>query len=150
MFKKRILFFLLVLPFISSCSSISSSASTSISTKLDYALYYSYKTNMKGIEIYCWENEDYWYSGILPGTNRFKSVEEVEWLQENLPCPLDEMAKILATYSEEMLKYAPVRIVSIPPKELEITSNINEQNKIDKYKYVYGKLGLNMPELIEK
>ena len=148
MFKKRILFFLLVLPFISSCSS--TSISTGSSSKLDYSLYYSYKTNMKGIEIYCWENEDYWYSGILPGTNRFKSVEEVEWLQENLPCPLNEMAKILATYSEETLKYAPVRIVSIPPKELEITSNINEQNKIDEYKYVYGKLVLNMPELTLK
>ena len=148
MFKKRILFFLLVLPFISSCSS--TSISTGSSSKLDYSLYYSYKTNIKGIEIYCWENEDYWYSGILPGTNRFKSVEEVEWLQENLPCPLNEMAKILATYSEETLKYAPVRIVSIPPKELEINNNINEQNKIDEYKYVYGKLGLNMPEFIEK
>ena len=79
MFKKRILFFLLVLPFISSCSS--TSISTGSSSKLDYSLYYSYKTNIKGIEIYCWENEDYWYSGILPGTNRFKSVEEVEWLQ---------------------------------------------------------------------
>ena len=142
MFKKMMLFFLLVLPFISSCSS--TPASTGSSSKLDYSLYYSYKTNMKGIEIYCWKNKDYWYSGILPGTNRFKNVEEVEWLQENLPCPLDEMAKILATYSKEALKYAPVRIVSIPPKELEITSNINEQNKINEYKYVYSKLGLTL------
>ena len=57
------------------------------------------------------------YSGLLPGTNRLKTVDEVERLQDNLPCPINKMCEILDTILEEYeKKYSFVYIVSVPPK----------------------------------
>lgn len=86
---------------------------------MDYSLYYSYVGSMKGVEVYCWKNHDTWYSGILPGTNRLKDVEEVSWLQDNLPCPLNKMSDILDVYKENNDGISVI-IVSNPPKEEEL------------------------------
>ena len=64
----------------------------------DYSLYRSYVGNLKGIEVYCWEKDENWYSGIMPGINRSKRYEEVVWIQDNLPCPLKTMKQILLDY----------------------------------------------------
>lgn len=95
----------------------------------DYSLYYSYSGEGKGLEVYCWEKETSWYSGLLPGTNRLKTVDEVQWLQDNLPCPINKMCEILDTILEENEKeYCFVCIVSVPPKveELNHVPNDNE------------------------
>lgn len=81
----------------------------------DYSLYRSYVGNMKGIELYCWETNDNWYSGLLPGTNRVKRYEEVVWLQDNLPCPLKTMKQILLDYP----KPPRIIVVDVPPHYLE-------------------------------
>ena len=70
----------------------------------DYSLYYSYIGEGKGLEVYCWKKEASRYSGLLPGTNRLKTVYEVERLQDNLPCPINKMCEILDTILEEYEK----------------------------------------------
>lgn len=110
----------------------------------DYSLYYSYKGNLKGIEVYCWDNGKAWYSGILMGTNRAKSIDEVQWLQDNLPCPLNKMRKILKYYSDEEVNSARIVVVSVPPLSKEFSGMITEEN-IDEYTYVCEQLDIQFP-----
>ncbi len=112
-----------------------------------FSLYYSYKDSFKGIEIYCWEQEEKWYTGILPGTNRFKFPEEVSYLQDNLPCPIKTMKEILLTYSKKERKEAFVCIVSVPPREEELYhGNEFEYFSEELYFLVYSELGLIFSE----
>lgn len=81
-----------------------------------------------------------WYSGLLPGTNRLKEVEEVEWLQDNLPCPIAKMSEILDTILEEEEKeYTFVCIVSTPPKSEELR---HEPDESETLQWLRGQLGL--------
>ena len=111
----------------------------------DYSIYYySYKYNQDGIEIYCWQNNKDWYSGILSVTDRAKAPEEVEELQENLPCPLITMGEILEDYPKEIIDCARVIVTSVPPQGHELGGWIDENN-IDSYVYVYEQLNLEFP-----
>lgn len=97
----------------------------------DYSLYYSYSGEGKGVEVYCLEKDYSWYSGLLPGTNRLKTPEEVQWLQDNLPCPINKMREILDTILEEKEKeYSFVCIVSIPPKVEELNHESNDSETL--------------------
>lgn len=97
----------------------------------DYSLYYSYNGEGKGLEVYCWKQETSWYSGLLPGTNRLKTVNEVQWLQDNLPCPINKMCEILDTILEEDEKeYCFVCIVSVPPKVEELNHPSNDSETL--------------------
>lgn len=97
----------------------------------DYSLYYSYIGEGKGLEVYCWKKEASWYSGLLPGTNRLKTVDEVERLQDNLPCPINKMCEILDTILEEYeKKYCFVYIVSVPPKVEELNHAPNDSETL--------------------
>lgn len=104
----------------------------------DYSLYRSYVGNMKGIELYCWETNDNWYSGLLPGTNRVKRYEEVVWLQDNLPCPLKTMKQILLDYPK------PPRIIVVDVPPTTWNGRINDSNYAS-YVYVCEQLGLDFP-----
>lgn len=109
----------------------------------DFSLYYSYKDNMKGIDVYCWKQQEGWYSGILPGTNRLKTPSEIEWLQDNLPCPIKKMKEILGTYDDTSREHAFVCIVSNPPKEEELTHDVQLiYSNLDTYEWLYSQLGL--------
>lgn len=103
----------------------------------DYSLYYSYKDNLKGIEVYCWKSDDEWFSGILAGTNRKKYLDEIRWIQENLPCPLNEMKKILESYDDD--KIGVVCIVDNPVLDIDYAITADNKNE---YVYVYDKLGI--------
>ena len=97
----------------------------------DYSLYYSYSGEGKGLEVYCREKEASWYSGLLPGTNRLKTVDEVQRLQDNLPCPINKMCEILDTILEENEKeYCFVCIVSVPPKVEELNHPSNDSETL--------------------
>lgn len=97
----------------------------------DYSLYYSYIGEGKGLEVYCWKKEASRYSGLLPGTNRLKTVDEVERLQDNLPCPINKMCEILDTILEEYeKKYCFVYIVSVPPKVEELNHAPNDSETL--------------------
>ena len=97
----------------------------------DCSLYYSYSGEGKGLEVYCWKKEASWYSGLLPGTNRLKTVDEVQRLQDNLPCPINKMCEILDTILEENEKeYCFVYIVSVPPKVEELNHSPNDSETL--------------------
>lgn len=97
----------------------------------DYSLYYSYSGEAKGLEVYCRKKEAFWYSGLLPGTNGLKTVDEVQWLQDNLPCPINKMCEILDTILEENEKeYCFVYIVSVPPKAEELNHPSNDSETL--------------------
>lgn len=113
-------------------------------TSYDYSLYYSYEDSQKGIEIYCWQNNNDWASGILMGTDRAKAPEEVKELQDNLPCPLNTMREILEDYPKEIIDYARVIVTSVPPQRHELGGWIDENN-IYSYVYVYEQLNLEFP-----
>lgn len=119
-----------------------------------YALYYSYIDNdpshAAGVfEIYCWESLDGWECGILPTTSRLKYPDEVEWMQDNLPCPLNTMKEILRSYPDRTRKCSTVYVVSIPPKEEELTHDTALVLK-DKetYRMLYKKLGIPIPPVL--
>lgn len=106
----------------------------------DYSLYYSYRGNMKGIEVYCWNKKGSWYSGILLGTNMAKLPKDVIWLQENLPCPLNTMKDILATYPQGEIGL--ICIVDLPATKL--IYRITDEKKGD-YEYVCEQMGIPFP-----
>lgn len=109
--------------------------------KYDYSLYSSYVGNMKGIEVYCWETDENWYSGVLPGTNRMKQIDEIVWIQDNLPCPLKTMKQILLDYPKNEIGL--IVIVDVPPVSWD--GRITEDNK-ESYAYVCEQLGIDFPD----
>ena len=110
--------------------------------KEKYPIYYELLGAMKGLEVYAWKNETEWYSALLGGTNRFKSVDEVKSYQDKYPCPIDDMRTILDYYHKNDSEhfYVSVDIVSNPPTEEELTHNTDTQSA--EYIYVVTKLGL--------
>ena len=81
------------------------------------------RDNMKGLELYCYRRE---YSSkydcvLMGGTNRFKTVDEIKELQDNLACPLDIMKDLITIYaSKENKRNMSITIVSNPPTDDEI------------------------------
>jgi len=81
------------------------------------------RDNMKGLELYCYRRE---YSSkydcvLLTGTNRFKTVDEIKELQDNLACPLNIMKDLITIYaSEDNKRNMSITIVSNPPTDDEI------------------------------
>ena len=103
----------------------------------DYSLYYSYKEDLKGVEVYCWKSDGAWYSGIISGKNKKNSINEIRWIQENLPCPLNEMKKILESYDDDKIGF--VCIVDNPALDIDYAITADNKNE---YIYVYDKLGI--------
>lgn len=73
--------------------------------------------SFKGLEAYCWRVSGEWRCGLLPGTNRDKTVEEVDALKG---ISLDEMKRVLQTYDRETTFVIPIQ-VSRPCKPSELT-----------------------------
>lgn len=59
-------------------------------------LYYNLNT-AKGIELYVWKIERDIYCGIMAGTNRNKTDDEIENIKQH-PATLEQMKSILQTY----------------------------------------------------
>lgn len=114
-------------------------------SKHDYSPYYNLSTG-KGLEVYCWEISDgEWRCGALSGTNRGKWADEIAYLQYELPCPLNEMNKILKAYSG-------VSIVVFVVDYMQDTSDTLvyklSQDIPETYKFLYSELGLSVPEYL--
>ncbi len=76
-----------------------------------YPSYYGLGTG-KGLEVYVWETDDHTYRcGVLSGTNRSKTDEELSGLKAN-GTTVDEMKAILSSYglSEENIAVLPLDI----------------------------------------
>lgn len=114
-------------------------------TRNNYSPYYNLSTG-KGLEVYCWEISDgEWRCGALSGTNRVKWADEIAYLQYELPCPLNEMNKILKAYSG-------VSIVVFVVDYMQDTSDTLvyklSQDIPETYKFLYSELGLSVPEYL--
>ena len=100
-------------------------------SKYDYSPYYNTK-GMKGTEVYCWEiEENIWRCGAMLGTNRNKTLDELLWMQNDLPCTLKKMNEILSTYTDEERR--GITLYEIPyPMTVEIYNtsflNYNSEN----------------------
>ena len=55
---------------------------------------------MKGLDLYVWKADSHFEFGILPGTNRLKTAEEVEGLKE-YPLNLEHTKEYLGKYDKE-------------------------------------------------
>ena len=110
----------------------------------DYSIYYNLDT-FKGLEVYCWEIDDgEWRCGLMPGTNRNKTDEEIAFLQNEYPCSLKEMNKILKTYSDEDRISAVVLVVDYPQKEDNSSYVYYQPSEFpEKYTHLYSELGLH-------
>ena len=112
-------------------------------TDNDYSLYYNLDT-FKGLEVYCWEDNGEWRCGLMSGTNRDKTNEEIAFIQNEYPCRLNEMNKILKTYSDETRKDTVVIVVDYPQKEDDSSYVYYQPSEFpEKYTYLYSELGLH-------
>lgn len=97
-------------------------------------------SGFKGLELYCYKIEGAWYSSLMQGTNRLKSAEEINYLQENYPCPIRTMKAVLATYKdvkpygENM--YVGIFIVSFLATEEEM-ENIHTPKNQENEGFIY-------------
>ena len=110
-------------------------------SKYDYSPYYNTK-GMKGTEVYCWKIEDNtWRCGTMLGTNRIKTLAELLWMQNELPCTLKRMKTILSTYTDEERRGITIFEIPYPmTEEIYNTSflNYNSENK----PFLVSELGL--------
>ena len=73
--------------------------------------YYNLDT-FKGIEVYAWQTDDGIYKcGAMPGTNRYKTFEEILNLEKN-GATFKEMRTILSSYDidKESINIIPIKI----------------------------------------
>ncbi len=61
-----------------------------------YPQYFNLHT-FKGLEVYVWQLEDVYYCGVLEGTNRLKTQEELDGLRANA-LTIAQMKVVLASY----------------------------------------------------
>lgn len=122
--------------------SISAILLVTLCPSIQYAPYYNAKGG-KGTEVYCWKlRDDSWRCGALKGTNRLKSSEEIKRLQR-LPCTLQVMKNILATYSESERKNVSVLVIDYPTSQLERFYTFYSRDQIpETYSYLYQELNL--------
>lgn len=114
------------------------------SIKVDekYNLYYH--QDGKGIEVYVWNGESGYECVLVSGTNRIKGVDEIQKLQDELPCPIDVMHEILKSY-ENINEIAYVALVSNPVKQEELNRqyDVSELESNEEFLDVLTKLGID-------
>jgi len=129
--------------FLVSCNPIST-----IPLETKYAKYYEFN-RFGRCEIYCWKKESDWESGLLERTDRNKTIEEVKWLQDELPCPILYMRDILDTFGAASRQFLRIYIVSLPPKSEELLRVIDLENHRYDYIYLYNVLDLPLPNYLQ-
>jgi len=75
----------------------------------------------------------------------FPTIDKVKKLQDEYPCPLPYMKKILATFPDEPRDNVIITITSIPPKWKEIDPNVDRSNRREEYIYLYNELDIIIP-----
>ena len=97
--------------------------------KEQFSEYYGLET-MKGLEVYLWQKTDGNYMcGVLSGTNRGKTFEEINSLTRN-GATVEQMKDILLSYhiGREMITIIPIRITDTSYEV--VNSNFESANKI--------------------
>lgn len=107
-----------------------------------YERYYNIGTDY-GLEMYAWKDNNNWFGGLIHGTERLKTVDEIKEFQE-LNCPINILKEIFNTYDEYVrYNFCFLIIVSIPPKEEELTHSLDNISKqYDDYLYLWDYFGM--------
>lgn len=128
--------------------SLASLSLFSCSEKYDYTLYYE-AASMKGTEVYCWQiSPGIWRCGAIYGTNRLKTLDEILHMQNDLPCTLGKMKKIIKTFEYENKK-DHVWAIDVPyPITQEVMEELYNDNSYKYYeseniKYLNWRLGIS-------
>ncbi len=153
--KKTLMSLMLVAGILSICGCSNNNIPNSINNKENeniryakYEVYYNIDTGkkdplFKGLEMYAWSNNNEWFGGLLPGTNRLKTIDEVTELQ-NLCCPINILKEIFETYDEQDQYYCGLFIVSIPPQEDELDHSVDNTYKYyEDYLYLCEYFGIH-------
>lgn len=74
--------------------------------------------SMKGYELYSWKNGDEWYFSILIGTNREKTVEEIQSSEATLK-GIDDLKAVLESIpAGQYVTWTAVEPLKFPPDEI--------------------------------
>ena len=103
---------------------------------------------MKGTEVYCWQiSPGIWRCGAIYGTNRLKTLDEILHMQNDLPCTLGKMKKIIKTFEYENKK-DHVWAIDVPcPITQKVIEELYNDNSYKYYeskniKYLNWRLGI--------
>lgn len=129
---KKSLFIALMLPLmLTSCSSSLGEMKESNQNYMYYSEFIDFYDIPvgagKGLEMYAWEKDSLWYAGLLPGTNRLKTIDEIITLQQKA-CPIEILKEIFSSYPEYDRYWCSMFIVSNPPQEHELNHVVNKQD----------------------
>lgn len=104
-------------------------------------------------EIYCWKAEDWFCSAFVPREVCDLS-EDVRLYQTKMPCPIDTMGKLIASTKQKKKAkkdkfFLRVSCIDYPLDNLMVCPRPSADN-YQTYIYVYGRLGLDVPEEVLK
>lgn len=95
-----------IIPFIVSCQNNNAYYQDYITNKQVLSLdYYNQLIldgpYMKGLELYCYNYQDNYYSILMLGTNRLKYQDEIIYLQDNYFLDIESMKEIISLYPKQ-------------------------------------------------
>lgn len=95
-----------IIPFIVSCQNNNAYYQDYINNKHVLSLdYYNHLVSqgsyMKGLELYCYNYQDNYYSILMLGTNRLKYQDEIIYLQDNYFLDIESMKEIISLYPKQ-------------------------------------------------
>jgi len=110
----------------------------SSSSEVDTSVYVGLGT-FKGLEAYCWRENETWACGLMSGTNRIKTTAEINALTG---ITLSKMKEVLQTYTNPEVQVLPL-FVSRACQDSELSDrNSSLQNHPEIISYLYSQLGL--------
>lgn len=95
-----------IIPFIVSCQNNNAYYQDYINNKQALSLdYYNHLVSqgsyMKGLELYCYNYQNNYYSILMLGTNRLKYQDEIIYLQDNYFLDIESMKEIISLYPKQ-------------------------------------------------
>jgi len=117
---------------------VTNDSSRTSSSEIDSSIYVGLGT-FKGLEAYCWRENETWACGLMSGTNRNKAPSEVDALPG---LSLSRMSAVLQTYTDPDVQVFPL-FVSRPCQDSELSARNSGPDKHPEIvSYLYGQLGL--------
>jgi hypothetical protein len=117
---------------------VTKESSESSSSEVDTSAYVGLGT-FKGLEAYCWRENETWACGLMSGTNRIKTTAEINALPG---IPLSKMKEVLQTYTNPDVQVLPL-FVSRACQDSEFSDrNSSLQNHPEIISCLDSRLGL--------
>lgn len=124
-----------IIPFIVSCQNNNAYYQDYINNKQVLSLdYYNQLIldgpYMKGLELYCYNYEDNYYSILMLGTNVIKSSQDIVYLQDNYFLDIESMKEIISLYPKQDEIF--LMLINYHPDDEEL-SNCHSFNDSEEY-----------------